>query len=654
MIVSCPSCQRNYVVADEQIAGKQFRARCKSCGVEFHLDGMLPPRDTGSAASKDEPAKFMSATEAFLSLRTAPPSSLGKWSVCLSKTDTRRLATEEVVSAYAKGTFGTNVLVWRTGMPQWLKLSEVPELMAALGKPLSKAPTAATETAAATSKAEPQVRGSVAPGGRPSKPATARGRTATLLGTGVPSVKPVSIPARSNQTSPPPGEDGVAVDLKRAALASPGVPNFDAPPPIPDSVGSSRSVPPRPTRALEIPVEVEISLPESPTAPADTSGSASAEAKKWAATPGDDVARPGGEPNSSAESSDSAQSGLAEPVGLKSQADEGTSGIMLPPLKGAVTAVAAGSSIAAAASLARARHESSAGATKSVRPKVAIGSNRELDAGRDSSLGVAGSSRGRSTSTSDRDSVPPRRDRRRVAGMVVAMSAMGIVGVLGGVAGAVYVMRTAGVELPAGSVVALQPQPATPIPSGHPTPPMPAEGASRAELSTAAAPSIAVPDASAVASTNVGTVSERPRSVLHASRAVTSPQVTPAKASAKPPSQGAETQAPVATGVSAPAPAVTTPAAAGTAPFNRDSAMAVLGLAASRVPTCRKADGAKGTSKVQVTFDPSGAVVAANVAGAPLAGTAAAQCISAIFRKVRVPPFAGERVTIAKDVTIPP
>src|SRR5512133_3669520 len=145
MIVCCPSCQRSYVVSDEQIAGKQFRARCKSCGVEFRLDGTQPP-GVSTVSDKNEPAKFMSATEAFLSLQSAPPPAVVVWSIALSKTDTRRMSTEEAAQAYAKGTFGPDVLVWKSGMQKWIRFSEVPELMAAIGKPVSKIPAQSSST----------------------------------------------------------------------------------------------------------------------------------------------------------------------------------------------------------------------------------------------------------------------------------------------------------------------------------------------------------------------------------------------------------------------------------------------------------------------------------------------------------------------------
>jgi len=94
------------------------------------------------------------------------------------------------------------------------------------------------------------------------------------------------------------------------------------------------------------------------------------------------------------------------------------------------------------------------------------------------------------------------------------------------------------------------------------------------------------------------------------------------------------------------------PAASG-AKFNREAALAVLGMAASRAASCKKPDGPTGSGKVYVTFDPSGSVVIANVVGAPIAGTGVAQCVANLFRKVKVPPFGGDRASLSKDFTIP-
>jgi hypothetical protein len=89
-------------------------------------------------------------------------------------------------------------------------------------------------------------------------------------------------------------------------------------------------------------------------------------------------------------------------------------------------------------------------------------------------------------------------------------------------------------------------------------------------------------------------------------------------------------------------------------PFNRDAAMAVLGIAASRAPSCKQPGGATGNGKVLVTFDSDGSVVIANVVGENIAGTPVARCVAGIFQRIKVAPFAGDRATVSKAFSIPP
>jgi hypothetical protein len=94
--------------------------------------------------------------------------------------------------------------------------------------------------------------------------------------------------------------------------------------------------------------------------------------------------------------------------------------------------------------------------------------------------------------------------------------------------------------------------------------------------------------------------------------------------------------------------------APGGLPFNREAAMAVLGVAASQVASCKRPDGPVGNGKVLVTFDASGRVVIANVVGEGFAGTPVARCVAGLFQRVRVAPFSGDRSTVSKAFTIMP
>jgi predicted Zn finger-like uncharacterized protein len=94
------------------------------------------------------------------------------------------------------------------------------------------------------------------------------------------------------------------------------------------------------------------------------------------------------------------------------------------------------------------------------------------------------------------------------------------------------------------------------------------------------------------------------------------------------------------------------PAASGTAPFSVSAAQVALTQAATNAGACKKPDGPTGSGKVQVTFATSGRVTSATVGGPPFAGTAVGGCVAGIFRKAKVPAYAGNPVTVSKSFSI--
>jgi predicted Zn finger-like uncharacterized protein len=90
----------------------------------------------------------------------------------------------------------------------------------------------------------------------------------------------------------------------------------------------------------------------------------------------------------------------------------------------------------------------------------------------------------------------------------------------------------------------------------------------------------------------------------------------------------------------------------GTAPFSVSAAQVALTQAASNAGSCAKPGGPTGSGKVQVTFATSGRVTTANVAGPPFGGTPVGGCVAGVFRKARIPSFAGNPVTVSKSFAI--
>jgi hypothetical protein len=88
------------------------------------------------------------------------------------------------------------------------------------------------------------------------------------------------------------------------------------------------------------------------------------------------------------------------------------------------------------------------------------------------------------------------------------------------------------------------------------------------------------------------------------------------------------------------------------AEFDRAAALSALKTAAAEASVCRKEGDPSGTASVTITFAPSGRVTSATLSGPPFAGTATGGCIASAMRRAKVPPFAGDRVTVGKTIVI--
>lgn len=121
--------------------------------------------------------------------------------------------------------------------------------------------------------------------------------------------------------------------------------------------------------------------------------------------------------------------------------------------------------------------------------------------------------------------------------------------------------------------------------------------------------------------------------------------------SSKPASPGgAQAGAGAATPAAPAAPAA--PAPASGASFDVGAAKAALVPAVLKASGCRKPEDPTGGAKVSITFAPSGRVTSARVTGPPFAGTSTGGCIAAAFRGVTIPPFAGDPVSVTKEVSV--
>lgn len=191
MKVQCGQCPAKYAVSDERIHDKKVRIHCKRCGASIVVDGKVdpplitstparasarpgdsaPPFDGGGLGEGPPPSErlprpvahtIMGGLEAPADLaqqlraaqeahaaraetlglpstrrgQTEPPAAGddSRWRVALTKQDLRWMTTAEIVEAYHAGAVKLETFVFRTGMPTWVTLLEVPEIAEALAE----------------------------------------------------------------------------------------------------------------------------------------------------------------------------------------------------------------------------------------------------------------------------------------------------------------------------------------------------------------------------------------------------------------------------------------------------------------------------------------------------------------------------------------
>lgn len=150
MKITCQSCAAKYTIADEKVAGKTVKIKCKKCGATIVVNGAEvgfqptapaaldpgygqpppPEEDEGdgqtSVAAGDQPV--------------GAPTGGDDWTVNVADDDQRTMTSAQIAEAYAAGTVTTDTYVWKDGMADWSPLSGVPQLMALVSRP---APAAA-------------------------------------------------------------------------------------------------------------------------------------------------------------------------------------------------------------------------------------------------------------------------------------------------------------------------------------------------------------------------------------------------------------------------------------------------------------------------------------------------------------------------------
>ena len=117
MKIVCDSCGAKYSIADEKVAGKIFRIRCKKCSSVLEVRG-----DQAGA----HPFAETGATH------DAGPSD-ATWYIVVDGEQKGPLPPIELSQLFAKGAVGLDSYVWKEGFDDWKVASDVPELAQIFG-----------------------------------------------------------------------------------------------------------------------------------------------------------------------------------------------------------------------------------------------------------------------------------------------------------------------------------------------------------------------------------------------------------------------------------------------------------------------------------------------------------------------------------------
>ncbi|MGF1469223.1 MAG: GYF domain-containing protein [Sandaracinaceae bacterium] len=115
MKIVCDSCGAKYSIADEKVAGRIFKIRCKKCSAPIVVRG----DQVGVAAAQEGPQPHDYGTEP-------------QWHVVVDGEQQGPYPPSQVAAMLSEGTITWDAYVWREGFEDWKPAQEVPELVGAV------------------------------------------------------------------------------------------------------------------------------------------------------------------------------------------------------------------------------------------------------------------------------------------------------------------------------------------------------------------------------------------------------------------------------------------------------------------------------------------------------------------------------------------
>jgi predicted Zn finger-like uncharacterized protein len=127
MKIVCDSCSAKYSIADEKVAGRVFKIRCKKCGAAIVVKGESQAAEAAPAAGG---GNFDYGGEAV-------------WHTVVDGEQQGPFAPAQLGSMISAGTIGWDAYVWREGFDDWKPAQDIEELVQAIMNP-GGAPAAAS------------------------------------------------------------------------------------------------------------------------------------------------------------------------------------------------------------------------------------------------------------------------------------------------------------------------------------------------------------------------------------------------------------------------------------------------------------------------------------------------------------------------------
>ncbi len=147
MKIVCDACGAKYSIADEKVAGKVFKIRCKKCSNIIVVRGNA--EEAAAPPQEQQPNKD---TKVFDYQGYESPQAAmgdeGEWHLVIDQEQVGPMTSAEVRQRFAQGEVDTESYIWKEGFADWERLPDVPEFADLEGGQATVAAPAATAAAA--------------------------------------------------------------------------------------------------------------------------------------------------------------------------------------------------------------------------------------------------------------------------------------------------------------------------------------------------------------------------------------------------------------------------------------------------------------------------------------------------------------------------